>query len=550
VVQQKPKVKTTRTPTKFDEEKKPISILPKTNKQAEYIKAIIGPAAQVVCFGPSGTGKTYVVSSLAASLYHTKKINKIVITRPHVAVGDEKLGFLKGDLREKTEPWALPVLDVLEEHLGKAVVESGLKNGNIEAAPLGMMRGRSFRETFIIVDECFTGDTEIMTSKGFKRLDEVSKEDFVGQFTGLGISFVNPSRIVEKDYSGNLCTTSTHRFSMTATENHRAIYLDGKGLLVEAPFSVKPKTNWKVPVAGVKCISFCVNIPSEVILACALQADGSYEGTTKSNEGVHNYWTITVKREEKIERLEAALVDLGLAYSKYDKDSKGRVRFYLKGQPDIKYVTHTKSKDFVLQDILFDDLHADFLKECLFWDGSTKGGRKLYCSTNKHNIDTIQTLAHLCGYSANYGVTYDKRKIFKVEPKPYYRLNISDYNNVTLQGAVTTSSQYSGKVYCVTVPTGMIVVRQKGRVFITGNCQNITFEQLKMLLTRVGEGSKIILNGDIMQSDLKSTDGLTRVLGYVSKYNLPVPIVEFGVDDIVRSELTKMWVEVFLKEKV
>jgi phosphate starvation-inducible PhoH-like protein len=233
MVQQKPKPKTTRQPTKFDSKKDSISILPKTETQGVYIKAILGQEAQVVCFGPSGTGKTYVVSSIAASLYQTKKINKIIITRPHVAVGDG-IGFLKGDLREKTEPWALPVLDVLEEHLGKGTVDTGIKNGNIEIAPMAMMRGRSFKDAFIIVDES----------------------------------------------------------------------------------------------------------------------------------------------------------------------------------------------------------------------------------------------------------------------------------------------------------------------------QNISFDQLKMLLTRVGEGSKIILNGDIMQSDLKGTDGLTIILGYIEKYDLPVPIIEFGVDDIVRSALTKMWVEVFLKEKV
>ena len=130
MAQQKPKAKTVRKPTKFDEGKEPISLLPKTETQAEYIKAITGLDAQVVCFGPSGTGKTYVVSSIAASLYKTKKINKIVITRPHVAVGDG-IGFLKGDLREKTEPWALPVLDVLEKHLGKGAVDTAIKNGNI-----------------------------------------------------------------------------------------------------------------------------------------------------------------------------------------------------------------------------------------------------------------------------------------------------------------------------------------------------------------------------------------------------------------------------------
>jgi phosphate starvation-inducible PhoH-like protein len=107
---------------------------------------------QVFILGPAGTGKTYVTATYAADLYTMKDIDKIVITRPHVAVGKE-LGFLKGDLTEKTMPWALPVLDVLEKHLGKGAVETGIKNGNIEMAPLALMRGRSFDNAFIIVDE-------------------------------------------------------------------------------------------------------------------------------------------------------------------------------------------------------------------------------------------------------------------------------------------------------------------------------------------------------------------------------------------------------------
>jgi phosphate starvation-inducible PhoH-like protein len=71
-----------------------------------------------------------------------------------------------------------------------------------------------------------------------------------------------------------------------------------------------------------------------------------------------------------------------------------------------------------------------------------------------------------------------------------------------------------------------------------------------MLLTRVGEGSKLVLNGDIMQSDLKEADGLTQVLKLIKKYDMPIPVIEFGVDDIVRSRMTKMWVETFIKEGV
>jgi len=126
-------------------------LVPRTEKQKEFLEAL-KTSSQVFVLGPAGTGKTYVTATYAADLYTLKKIDKIVITRPHIAVGKD-LGFLKGDLEEKTKPWALPVLDVLEKHLGKGAVDTAIKSGNIEMAPLALMRGRSFDNAFIIVDE-------------------------------------------------------------------------------------------------------------------------------------------------------------------------------------------------------------------------------------------------------------------------------------------------------------------------------------------------------------------------------------------------------------
>ena len=148
---EKPKRTRRKTTYKGATAKKVSGIVPKTDKQKELLDALKA-SSQVFILGPAGTGKTYVTATYAADLYTTKEIDKIVITRPHVAVGKE-LGFLKGDLQEKTMPWALPVLDVLEKHLGKGAVETGIKNGNIEMAPLALMRGRSFDNAFIIVDE-------------------------------------------------------------------------------------------------------------------------------------------------------------------------------------------------------------------------------------------------------------------------------------------------------------------------------------------------------------------------------------------------------------
>ncbi len=126
-------------------------LVPKTNTQGDLISALTN-SNQVFILGPAGTGKTYVTATFAADLYITKDIDKIVITRPHITVGKD-IGYLPGTLEEKTYPWALPVLDVLIKHLGKGAVETGIKNGNIEMAPLALMRGRSFDNSFIIVDE-------------------------------------------------------------------------------------------------------------------------------------------------------------------------------------------------------------------------------------------------------------------------------------------------------------------------------------------------------------------------------------------------------------
>lgn len=131
---------------------KPTSgFVPRTAKQKDLVDAF-KEYQQVFVLGPAGTGKTYVTATYAADLYTLKEIDKIVITRPHVAVGKD-IGYLPGTLEEKTYPWALPVLDVLQKHWGKGTLDTAIKNGNVEMAPLALMRGRSFESAFIIVDE-------------------------------------------------------------------------------------------------------------------------------------------------------------------------------------------------------------------------------------------------------------------------------------------------------------------------------------------------------------------------------------------------------------
>jgi len=128
-----------------------VSLTPLNENQRSYINAL-KTSDQVIVFGCSGTGKTFIAATFAANLYAARQIDKIIITRPNVPVGKD-LGFFPGTLEEKMTPWVAPVLEVLVEQLGKGVVETGIKNGNIEVAPLSTMRGRSFKNAFIILDE-------------------------------------------------------------------------------------------------------------------------------------------------------------------------------------------------------------------------------------------------------------------------------------------------------------------------------------------------------------------------------------------------------------
>lgn len=102
--------------------------------------------------GPAGTGKTFVATSMAAEMLEAGEIERIVIARPMVGC-EEDMGFLPGTEAEKYQPWLGPFFDVLEGKLGKKKVETYLKFGKIVASPLQRMRGSTFRNAFVILDE-------------------------------------------------------------------------------------------------------------------------------------------------------------------------------------------------------------------------------------------------------------------------------------------------------------------------------------------------------------------------------------------------------------
>jgi len=129
------------------------SFQPKTKNQELYLSYLRNPNIKIVgAIGPAGTGKTFLACQEAITLLKFNLINKIILTRPVVPV-EEDIGFLPGNLVKKMDPWTRPILDVFEEKYSKQEVDTLIKNNIIEISPLAYMRGRTFKDAFIIADE-------------------------------------------------------------------------------------------------------------------------------------------------------------------------------------------------------------------------------------------------------------------------------------------------------------------------------------------------------------------------------------------------------------
>jgi phosphate starvation-inducible PhoH-like protein len=136
------------------------TIRAKTLNQKRYVDAI---DTHTITFGigPAGTGKTYLAVAMAVQALQSKRISRIVLTRPAVEAG-ERLGFLPGTLSEKIDPYLRPLYDALHDMLDRDSIPRLMTSGVIEVAPLAYMRGRTLNDAFIILDEAQNTTAEQM----------------------------------------------------------------------------------------------------------------------------------------------------------------------------------------------------------------------------------------------------------------------------------------------------------------------------------------------------------------------------------------------------
>ena len=159
-------------------------VYPRSGNQAAYIR---GMRNYDISFGigPAGTGKTYLAIAHALSLVLSRKMRKLVLTRPVVEAG-ESLGFLPGDLAQKINPYLRPLYDAMESLIPFEIINRMEENHNIEIAPLAYMRGRSLNDCIVILDEAQNTTKEQM-KMFLTRIGEGGRAVITGDITQIDL---------------------------------------------------------------------------------------------------------------------------------------------------------------------------------------------------------------------------------------------------------------------------------------------------------------------------------------------------------------------------
>lgn len=332
-----------------------------------------------------------------------------------------------------------------------------------------------------IVDECVTGDTEILTNSGWKRIDSISKGDEIAQYTKDGhIQFVRDWQYVHKQYSGDM---------------YRVSFRNGKKSILMSPHHVQPvrmKQSGKIKEDYIKDAKFaqsgeivvggisdvddsCLTDLDRLYIAC--QADGYCKETHSGN-----FWELHLSIDAKKQRAIELLKSCNISYNIYgDIETECSIRFYCdfpKTKKLSDYFSYTMGYTKAKQ----------FIDEILLWDGSTKSGYPGYYScVDKDNVDFVSCILAQCGYSGNQGIEHYSNPNHK-------DLHFINWYYTDARPAQSVSKElvenWKGDIYCVKVPSQMILLRAEGFTFVSGNCHSLSNGAWQAMLKLLEEPPK------------------------------------------------------------
>jgi phosphate starvation-inducible PhoH-like protein len=558
-----------------------LKVAPKTVNQKRYVDSI---RDNTITFGigPAGTGKTFLAVALAAAALTRREVNRIILTRPAVEAG-ERLGFLPGDLMAKVDPYLRPLFDALHDMLDPEKVQGYLDRGTIEVAPLAYMRGRAQPV-----------DQPVLTPDGFRPIGKLRVGDLVIGSEGrpTPVLGVYPQgrrpvyRLSTQDGASTLCCEEHLWFVKTPTDRR---YGKTGRILQTGEMIGRLRSHhyrrFELPLVSAAVEFEPQNVPLDPYALGLLLGDGCV--TTRTTPG------FTTVDPELAEALEDALPgielkrktevdyvlrhvgghrggvivanpvtqvvrDLGLAGAR--SHTKFVPPAYLKNSPDVRLavlqglldtdggpvlqrgrtcrIQYSTSSDRLADDVMFlvRSLGGVAYQRRRPAAGRPPGrarGRAVHHRRDAHILDIrlpdglepFRLTRKRALYSQDGGGR-PMRFIDSIEPA-------GEAETVCIQVAAA-DSLYVTDDFLVTHNT------LNDSFIILDEAQNTTPEQMKMFLTRLGFGSRMVVTGDITQVDLprEHESGLI-VVGDVLDGVEGIDFVRFGGEDVVRHKMVQ-----------
>ena len=328
------------------------------------------------------------------------------------------------------------------------------------------------RQAFEEAIHCYIEGTEVLTEFGFKDFRDLAISDRVAQYHEDGnISFVIPDEHFKDDFHGELVefTNESHTYHKIVTPHHRCIVHDPRNenlMKVILAQDLSP-TNYNFPVSG-RIVGAVKEFSALDALRVAFQADGNLVNKATEHLGeMTGMKTLKFQfaKQRKITRLQHLAHELGLKTT-IRKIHSGKNAGHL-----VVYVwvpaedVFDKTFDWVNISTVDAFWIDQFIEELKYWDGHERNrGAICYTNTNQHAVNKVVTLAHLSGKRAGvYAIPATSSRT------PSFQVHIYNKTHASGKSIVRNTFPYRGKVYCVGVPTGMLVVRYNGAIMVSGN---------------------------------------------------------------------------------
>ena len=563
-------------------------ITPKTIGQKRYVDTIRSSTV-TFAIGPAGTGKTYLAVATAVRALQEHQVSRLILTRPAVEAG-ERLGFLPGTLYEKIDPYMRPLYDALFEMTGADTLSRLMERGTVEVAPLAFMRGRAQPYS-----------RNVLTPNGFRPIGALGVGDLVVGSDGLPtpVLGVYPQgrkpvfRVTAQDGASTVCC-GEHLWAVVTPEDKRrgkpARVLETQEMigrlrgthahrfelpLISRPAEFEPQSVPMDPYAlglllGDGCIttsttpSFSTGDP-ELALALEMQLEGIELAYKSGFDYVLRHRAGGRGGTRIANPVTRTLRELGLAGAR--SATKFVPDVYLHNSSDVRLallqglldtdggpvtqrrrscrVRYTTTSPQLRDDVVF---LVRSLGGVVYWrtrpaagrpPGRAKGRPVGYRSDAfvldirlPEGIEPFRLTRKRWTYRAFGGGGRPMRFVDSIEPE-------GEEDTVCIQVAAA-DSLYVTDDFLVTHNT------LNDAFIILDEAQNTTPEQMKMFLTRIGFGSKAVVNGDATQTDLQS--GQASGLAVVQEILEGIEGIEFchlGARDVVRHKIVQDIVEAY-----